>query len=401
MVKFKEWVSGGSSDRYAGYDRITGLICWLLIALISLYINLLTIDRDSTVLLGVSCIALFGYRSIANRFLPCGQFKETLDLSVLLSFVFSVCFLTGKTESPFVCVIYLILMVTSLTLGRRITSFMAAGSIAAYLGLALGEASFHGTSLTGRVVVLLPFMLTAHLAALLSGEAESAHAEMERLSLTDDLTDLNNMRSFHNLANQQEKLAKRYRKPYAICMLDSDNLKEINDRHGHLAGTELIKWTARIIGQNTRECDISARFGGDEFIIMYEGHDKEQIRPAVERIVRAMATTPFMFEGHQVRSTLSAGIASFPADGAELRGVIMKADEAMYRSKKQGKNMVSLSGEDGARKGRGALQVGGEQLGRAVPDLHRKTTSVHLGEGDLPGDGQNDGAALLEGPGKG
>lgn len=403
MIEYKGWVSRGATDRFAGYDRITGLISWLVIALVTLYLNVLnSLPGDLSRLLDVACLVFFCYRCVPGRLAPWirVEVKRALDLFLLFGFVSLVCWFTGKLDSPFLCLLYLVLMIGAFSLGKRLTYLLAASSILCYLGMALAQSPAPATSVAARVLALLPFIVTAQLAALLAGEAEKARVEVERLSLTDDLTELNNMRSFENLARQQEKLCRRYRKPYSICMLDADNLKEINDRHGHLAGTELIRWTASLISENTRECDIAARFGGDEFIVMFEGHDKEQIRPAVERIVRVMGARPFTFEGHHVQATLSAGIASYPLDGAELRSVIMKADEAMYASKRLGKNRVTLARQEGGRKGKGALQVRGEQLGGPVPEFHRKSTAVHLGQGDLAGGGQGDGAALFKDSGK-
>ena len=346
MIRLKEWVSAEVRLRCASYDRMLGVITWLLIALVALDITLLPMDRESALLLTVLCFAFFCYQALSGRLRLHAELKASLDLVLLLCFVVTVCWFTGKTASPFLSVIYLILMATSLTLGKRITYLMAALAVASYLLLASAQLPLSSVEFARRVIELFPFILIAHLGALLSGEAETARAEVERISLTDELTDLNNMRSFETLALQQERFAVRYQKPYAICMLDTDNLKQVNDRHGHLAGTELIKWTAQIIRDNTRNCDIAARFGGDEFIIMYSDHDKEQILPAVERIVRALAARPFSFEGELIDSTLSAGIASYPEDGSDLRTVIMRADKAMYLSKKLGKNRASVFSEE-------------------------------------------------------
>jgi len=350
MIDAKEWVSADERARYAGHDRVIGIITWLLVVLVLLDINLLPIDRESSFTVALFCLALVGYKTLSRPLMQNGLLKTSLDLILLLIYVVAVCWFTGKTDSPFVSVIYLILMATSLTLGRRVTYLMAALATASYTMLGAAQSPDFWSGFAGHMVKLFPFILIAHLGALLSGEAESARAEVERLSLTDDLTELNNMRSFEALALQQEKLSKRYQTPFAICMLDADNLKQINDRYGHLAGTELIKWTAQIIRSNTRECDIAARFGGDEFIIMYNDHDKEQILPAVERIVRAMGNCPFNFEGELINATLSAGIASFPQDGPDLRSVVKRADQAMYCSKRLGKNRVSLSRQEGAEK---------------------------------------------------
>lgn len=382
MIEAKEWISADARARYAGHDRVMGAITWLLVVLALLDVYLLPIEGRGALLVVLCSLALVCYKTFSRLLLQNGQLKASLDLVLLLVYVVAVCWFTGKTASPFVSVIYLILMATSLTLGRRITYLVAGLVIACYTLLAAAQSPAFWGEISGHIINSFPFILMAHLGALLSGEAESARAEVERLSLTDDLTELNNMRSFEALALQQEKLAKRYQTPYAICMLDADNLKLINDRYGHLAGTELIKWTARIIRSNIRESDIAARFGGDEFIIMFNGTDKEQIRPAVERIVRAMGASPFDYEGEPIDSTLSAGVSSFPQDGAELRSVVKRADQAMYLSKRRGKNRVSLHGEDDAGEG---LQVRGKELGCGVSELDRQGAAVHLGERDLPG----------------
>jgi diguanylate cyclase len=359
MIESKQWVREQLKAKYAGYDRIIGIVTWIILALVALEVKLLPMEPGPALLLTLCSGFLLCYRAIASRFLPVGELKGGLDLALLLFFAVAVCWFTGKTASPFLSVIYLILMASSLALGRRVTYLLAGCAVASYALLASALPASYAAPLAGRLVELFPFILIAHLAALLSNEAETARAEVERLSLTDDLTDLNNMRSFETLALQQERLSKRYGKPYAICMLDADNLKQVNDRHGHLAGTELIKWTARIIRQNIREADVAARFGGDEFIILYSGHEKHQIQPAVQRIVQAMASSPFSFEGHLICSTLSAGVASYPADGNDLRSVVKRADEAMYRSKRLGKNRVTVSG-GGELEAAPLLQVGGE-----------------------------------------
>lgn len=400
MIDYKEWVSKAARTRYTGYDRTIGGISWLLVALVLLDIQLVPTDRRSMLLLALFCSALLCYHLTARRLVPNrdhGQLKASLDLVALLLFVVALSWHTGKLASPFISFIYLILMAASLTLGRRVSYLIAALAITCCALLGASQTPAFGGDLASRFVELFPFLLIAHLGALLSGEAENARLDVERLSLTDDLTELNNMRSFEALAQHQERLAKRYQKPFAICMLDSDNLKQVNDRYGHLAGTALIKWAAHIIRKNTRDCDIAARFGGDEFIIMYNDHDKEQILPAVQRIVRAMAATPFNFEGERIDSTISAGIASFPRDGSDLREVIMRADEAMYLSKRLGKDRASLFREEARGNGAAqALQVRGEEFGGAVANLHREGAAVHLGEGDLPAGDQGGRATAFQ-----
>ncbi len=336
----------GTVQRYKGYDRIMGNISWLLIALVALDMKLMPADHASMFFLAALCVLLFFYNLNARygvfsrRY---SQFKTFVDLMVFLAFIVAVCWYTGRITSPFMSLIYLILMATSLTQGKRITYLMAGLAISSYILLA-SEEFREVYAFLSHILELFPFMLIAHLGAMLAGETESARSEVERLSLTDEVTGLNNMRNFFLLSDIQEKLAKRHERPYAICMIDADGLKKINDQYGHFAGTELIRQVARTITSHIRSSDICARYGGDEFVIMFNENAKHDVAVAVERIVTAMATTPFPFENTTLSTTLSAGLAGYPEDGDDVRTVMANADEAMYVSKRSGKNRLTIFG---------------------------------------------------------
>ncbi len=331
-------------QRYQGYDRIMGNISWLLIALVALNMKLMPPDHSSLFFLAALCVLLFVYNfnarygMFSKRY---SQFKTFVDLMVFLSFIVAVCWFTGRVASPFMSLVYLILMAAALTQGRKITYMMAALAVSSYVLLASQEFRIEYAFLS-RILELFPFMLIAHLGALLSGETENARRQVELLSLTDEVTGISNMRNFFILADAQEKLAKRHQRPFAICMIDADGLKKINDQYGHFAGTELIRQVARIITAHVRSSDICARYGGDEFVIMFNENSKQNVTVAVERIVNSMATTPFEFEGITISTTLSAGLASYPEDGDDVRSVMASADEAMYISKRGGKNCLTV-----------------------------------------------------------
>lgn len=339
----------GTWQRYQGYDRIMGNISWLLIALVALDIKLQPSDPAGTIFLILFCILLFLYNINARYGLyskKYSPFKTFVDLMVFLAFIVSACWFTGKITSPLMSLIYLILMATALTQGRRVTYFMAGLAITSYALLA--SVDFRDTNYyITHILEIFPFMLIAHLGAMLAGESENARLEVERLSLTDEVTGINNMRNFFMLSDIQEKLAKRYLRPFAICMIDADNLKKVNDVHGHLAGTMLIQKVAQMITTNVRSSDICARYGGDEFVIMFNETAKQDVISAVERIVKGMANTPFDFEGTRICTSLSAGLAGYPEDGADVRSVMANADEAMYVSKRSGKNRMTVFGETG------------------------------------------------------
>jgi len=339
-------VGTGAIQRYKGYDRIMGSISWLLIALVALDMKLMPSDQTNLFFLASLCVLLFFYNLNARygvfsrRY---SQFKTFVDLMVFLAFIVGVCWYTGRITSPFMSLIYLILMAASLTQGRRITYLMAGMAVSSYILLA-SEEFREIYAFLSHILELFPYMLIAHLGAMLAGETEIARQEVERLSLTDDVTGLNNMRNFFLLADVQEKLAKRHQRPFAICMIDADGLKKINDQYGHFAGTELIRQVARMITSHIRSSDICARYGGDEFVIMFNENTKHDVAVAVERIVTGMATTPFPFENTTLSTTLSAGLAGYPEDGDDVRTVMANADEAMYVSKRTGKNRLTLFG---------------------------------------------------------
>jgi len=333
----------GMHQRFQGYDRIMGNISWLLIALVALDIKLKPTGHSSLIFLAVFCILLFLYNINARYGLfsrRYSQFKTFVDLMVFLAFIIAVCWYTGRITSPFMSLIYLVLMATALTQGRRITYLMAGLAITSYILLASEELrEFYNFT---RILELFPYMLIAHLGAMLAGETENARREVERLSLTDDVTGMHNMRNFFLLSEIQEKLAKRHSRNFAICMLDADGLKAINDEYGHLAGTELIRQVASMINANIRGSDICARYGGDEFVILFNETRKDEVATTVERIITGMATTPFPFGNEYLTTTLSAGLADYPDDGHDVKSVMANADTAMYISKRAGKNRLTI-----------------------------------------------------------
>jgi diguanylate cyclase (GGDEF)-like protein len=153
------------------------------------------------------------------------------------------------------------------------------------------------------------------------------------------------MRHFFMLADVQEKMAKRYERKFVICMIDADGLKKVNDQYGHLAGTELIRQTGGLIIRNIRSSDICARYGGDEFVIMFNEASKSEMSAAVERLIADMADSAFPFEGSMLTSTISAGLAGFPEDGPDVKTVAANADQALYISKRSGKNRLTVFNE--------------------------------------------------------
>ncbi|MGC8764388.1 MAG: GGDEF domain-containing protein [Brevinematia bacterium] len=174
----------------------------------------------------------------------------------------------------------------------------------------------------------------------------SATLENARLflwAIHDSLTNLyNNHYFFKELEDEIEK-SKRYNRVFSLVMFDIDDFKQINDKYGHIAGDKALKHLADCIRKTIRkDVDIAARYGGDEFVIVFPNTSAENAFKVCKRLLSTVSDTPVNFGDLSFFITLSMGISEFPADGEESYFLFNHADEALYYSKRKGKNRISL-----------------------------------------------------------
>ncbi len=169
-------------------------------------------------------------------------------------------------------------------------------------------------------------------------------AEAERLSLTDDLTKLNNARFLRQYLISEIKRARRYGSSVSAVFLDLDNFKQINDRHGHLVGSHVLMETAAVILTSVRDTDMVARYGGDEFVAILPQTPLEQAARVAERMRERIAGHFFTGgRGMRLRLTASFGIATFPLHAQSPQQLIASADAAMYDAKNAQKNCIRFA----------------------------------------------------------
>ncbi|NPA40751.1 MAG: GGDEF domain-containing protein [Aquificae bacterium] len=163
----------------------------------------------------------------------------------------------------------------------------------------------------------------------------------EEMAYTDPLTGLSNRRFFMEEAKRMMDLAKRYKEPLALIMLDIDNFKRINDQYGHDVGDLVLKSLADVIKRSVRSSDIPARFGGEEFVIMLPRTDERGAVMVAERIREGFRNSKVHVNGKDVWTTVSVGIALYEP-GEDIESLIKKADEALYEAKRKGKDRVEV-----------------------------------------------------------
>ena len=164
---------------------------------------------------------------------------------------------------------------------------------------------------------------------------------LEERATSDGLTGLLNQKTFRQrLTNVLSRLDTRY--ACAVIMADIDHFKRVNDTYGHPAGDDVLRKIAKIIQKTIRKADIAARYGGEEFVMYLHHADRNKAVQVAERLRLVIEQTRFDFGGKEVGITASMGIACYPSDGRESRELLAHADEALYRSKQEGRNRTTL-----------------------------------------------------------
>ncbi len=167
-------------------------------------------------------------------------------------------------------------------------------------------------------------------------------AELEAEVVTDELTEVHNYRFLRRALDLEVQRAARYGHPLAALMVDVDHLKAYNDRFGHLAGSQVLKLVARALRSATREFDLVAKYGGDEFMLILPHTGLEDAAAAAERLRAAVAGTVFppLRAGEM---TCSIGIAVFPGDGRSPETLLQAADQALFAAKRSGRNRAETA----------------------------------------------------------
>jgi diguanylate cyclase (GGDEF)-like protein len=170
------------------------------------------------------------------------------------------------------------------------------------------------------------------------------YQEIEQIAITDSLTELHTRR--HTIERFREELNRSKARDIkmSFLMIDVDHFKKLNDQHGHITGDQILREVGVLISENVREIDVAGRYGGEEFCVILPDTDRKGAHYAAERIRQACEKASIKAYDTTVKVTVSIGTSTFPDDGEKIDELTDKADWALYRAKKQGRNTVRLFG---------------------------------------------------------
>ncbi len=166
-------------------------------------------------------------------------------------------------------------------------------------------------------------------------------AQLRMLALRDELTRLLNRREFQRILEEEWDRSMRFKRPFALVMVDIDHFKRINDTYGHQTGDEVLRHVASLLAGQVRNVDRVARYGGEEFAIIMVETDRQSAIDSMHRLGALLAETPCVIGNYlTIEVTLSAGVASSLFDATNASDLVAAADRALYAAKEGGRNRI-------------------------------------------------------------
>lgn len=236
-------------------------------------------------------------------------------------------------DYPFEYLCFPFLMWAAFRFGRRkaATAICVLG-MAATWGTVHGHGPFARNSHNTSLLLLQSFMATAAITIMVLAAESTEHMRAEehirRLAWSDPLTGLANYRRLVEAVDQEVKRFGRSNRPFALILFDLDQLKRINDTYGHTVGSRALCRFADVLRLHSREIDIAARYGGDEFALILPETDAESACRVAQRVSARLRN-----DSEEPSLSVSFGVATYPADGHSLDDLLVAADRVLYSQK--------------------------------------------------------------------
>ncbi|MFL5755482.1 MAG: GGDEF domain-containing protein [Chloroflexota bacterium] len=335
----------GAALSAAAFDRVVRVVAWVFLLATSVVVAVTGLWREQQpgILVLVALAGLFVL--VVHDVLPAdalGPAKFVIEGSVAITFAALLVLMTGQASSPFFFTFPLIVGGAALVVSSRATVVLTAVASLAYLAaISVGRPDPLPKETIATVGVnLTALILLAYVGMVLAKEQRRARDEAVRLATIDPLTGLFNRAYFFGALDREIIRSQRTGRRFCLLMMDLDELKVINDRLGHFHGDRALRAVGDVIRDGTRRIDTAARYGGDEFVVLLPETDPTGAWVLAEKIRLGAGEIALEASGTPVRTSLSVGVVCHPDDGTTADMLMIRADEAMYASKRAGKDRV-------------------------------------------------------------
>jgi diguanylate cyclase (GGDEF)-like protein len=327
------------------YDRIVRIVAWVFLMSTTAIVAATGLWSDTQPAILILLAFAGAFVLVVHDLLPStllGPAKFIVEGSVAITVATLLVALTGGVASPFFFVFPLIVGGAALVVTSSVTLVLAGGAALGYvLAVLAGSTTPLGPSTAATVGVnLTALILLAYAATVIAREQRRTRDAAIRLSTVDALTGLFNRSFFFAAVGREIARCARSGRGFCLLMMDLDDLKTINDKLGHFQGDRVLRGVGEVIAAGVRRIDTAARYGGDEFVVLLPETDPtgafvlaEKIRLGVHEMVLDLPNT--------AHPSISIGVVSYPGDGRTADELMISADNAMYTSKRAGKDRVT------------------------------------------------------------
>ncbi|HLO35740.1 MAG TPA: GGDEF domain-containing protein [Candidatus Deferrimicrobium sp.] len=328
------------------YDRVVRIVSWVFILATSTIVALTGLWRDTQPAIFALLAAAGVFVLVVHDLLPSGALgtaKFVLEGSVAVTFATLLVVMTGRDASPFFFTFPLIVGGAALVVTPRVTFGLAAAASIAYIAAIAppGSGGLPPSTIAIVGINITALILLAYVAMVIAREQRRARDAAIRLSTIDNLTALFNRTFFFAAVEREIARSARSGRGFCLLMMDLDELKQINDRHGHFFGDRVLRGVGQVIRSGVRRIDTAARYGGDEFVVLLPETDPTGAYVLAEKIRQEVADLRVDVAGSMIQPSISIGVVSYPEDGRTSDELMITADASMYRSKRAGKNRVT------------------------------------------------------------
>ncbi len=300
------------------------------------------VAREMLLLPRLAGFALAGLllETALTRLLPLFQTRSGLrvlvDILALLAFAVLISAATGALESHLLALFLLPLTASAIALSRF--GFMLAALLVALSYVLLGALTPQVELLSSAFVIriigsLAPALIATAAISLLMNQMQVAERQIRDLSSSDALTGLTNLRAFEAQLELHHQQSERSGRAYSLAVIDVDNLQQINEAHGHVAGNQMLLAVAEAVKRSIRSADTAARLGGYEIAVLLHDAEATTAGTVAQRIRNNVYAGTISVANRLLRANVSIGVASFPKDQLNPKELLNQAVQRMQKDR--------------------------------------------------------------------